>query len=90
MLVSRDLGVLWRHRSAVERDRPTVLMKHGAKSRAGGVKVDDEGGIKVQQLQGWAERECLLEGDESLLRSTGPAVVPDKFSVIPGEVEEAP
>jgi hypothetical protein len=32
VLVRCELGVLWRHRPAVERDWPVVLMQHGPKS----------------------------------------------------------
>jgi len=72
-LIRREFGVLWCHWSTIERDWFTVLMKHDAKARAGSIAVDDEGGVEVQQLQGWTGRERLLEGNEHRFRLTGPA-----------------
>jgi hypothetical protein len=60
-LVRRQLGVLRGTRTTEEHDRSGPLMKHHAKTHAGGVAVDDERLVEVRQLEGRHRGECMFE-----------------------------
>jgi hypothetical protein len=68
-LIGSQLDVLRCDEAAVEGNRATVLMEHDNETGARRVTVDNEGGIKVQQLELRAGDQDLLEGVEGLVGS---------------------